>query len=138
MGRGFGAGGEGNEKLPLWRERREKKPARSLAVGARPCVLTGDEIPGCPNAGGGDVMRWYYTCPERLRDKDGSPETEGRTIVVSKIESLRWLENLKRSQRLTAHEERRKEEIMEIFHELYDISLRYEYPPVYPPWRPSW
>jgi hypothetical protein len=54
------------------------------------------------------------------------------------MQSLRWLENLKRSQRLTAREERRKEEIMEIFHELYDISLRYDDPPVFPPWRPSW
>jgi hypothetical protein len=54
------------------------------------------------------------------------------------MQSLRWLENLKRSQRLTAHEERRKEEIMGIFHELYDISLRYDDPPVFPPWRPSW
>ena len=54
------------------------------------------------------------------------------------MHSLRWLENLKRSQRLTAYEERRKEEIMEIFYELYDISLRYEDPPVFPPWRPSW
>jgi hypothetical protein len=83
-------------------------------------------------------MRWYYTCPERLRDKYGSPETEGRKIVVSKMQSLRWLENLKRSQRLTAREEHRKEEIMGIFYELYDISLRYEDPPVFPPWRPSW
>jgi hypothetical protein len=63
---------------------------------------------------------------------------EGRKIVVSKMQSLRWLENLKRSQRLTAHEERRKEEIMEIFRELYDISLCYQDPPVFPPWRPTW
>ena len=54
------------------------------------------------------------------------------------MQSLRWLENLKRSQTLTAREERRTEEIMEIFHELYDISLRHEDPPVFPPWRPSW
>ena len=54
------------------------------------------------------------------------------------MESLRWLENLKRSQRLTAREESRKEEILGIFYELYDISLRYEDPPVFPPWRPSW
>jgi hypothetical protein len=66
------------------------------------------------------------------------PGTEGRKIVVSKMRSLRWLENLKRSQRLTAREERRKEEIMEIFYEIYDVSLRYEDPPVFPPWRPSW
>jgi hypothetical protein len=66
------------------------------------------------------------------------PGTEGRKIVVSKTQSLRWLENLKRSQRLTAHEERRKEEVMEIFRELYDISLCHQDPSVFPPWRPSW
>ena len=70
--------------------------------------------------------------------RDGPPETEGRKIVVSKTHSLRWLENLKRSQRLTAHEERRKEEILEVFRELYDISARQPEPPVFPPWRPSW
>ena len=54
------------------------------------------------------------------------------------MQSLPWLENLKRSQRLTAREERRKEEIMKIFHELHDISLRYQDPPLFPSWRPSW
>jgi len=54
------------------------------------------------------------------------------------MRSLRWLESLKRSQSLTAREERRKEEIMEIFRELYDISLRQQDPSVFPPWRPSW
>ncbi len=58
--------------------------------------------------------------------------------MVSKTQSLRWLENLKRSQRLTAREERRKEEVMEIFRELYDISLRRQNPSIFPPWRPSW
>ncbi|HEX5915432.1 MAG TPA: SDR family oxidoreductase, partial [Rubrobacter sp.] len=58
--------------------------------------------------------------------------------MVSKTQSLRWLENLKRSQRLTAHEERRKEEVMEIFRELYDISLRHQDPSIFRPWRPSW
>jgi hypothetical protein len=66
------------------------------------------------------------------------PGTEGRRIVVSKTQSLRWLENLKRSQSLTAHEERRKEEVMEIFRELCDISLRHQDPSIFPPWRPSW
>jgi len=70
--------------------------------------------------------------------RDGPPETEGRKIVVSKTHSLRWLENLKRSQRLTAREERRKEEILELFREIYDISARQPEPPVFPPWRPSW
>ena len=58
--------------------------------------------------------------------------------MVSKTQSLRWLENLKRSQRLTACEERRKEDIMEIFHELYDLSLRHQAPSIFPPWRTSW
>jgi hypothetical protein len=58
--------------------------------------------------------------------------------VVSKTQSLRWLENLKRSQRLTAREERRKEEIMAIFRELYDLSLRHQDPSIFPPWHPSW
>ena len=70
--------------------------------------------------------------------QDGPPETEGRKIVVSKTHSLRWLENLKHSQRLTAREERRKEEILEVFRELYDISARQPEPSVFPPWRPSW
>ena len=69
---------------------------------------------------------------------DRPPETEGRKRVVSKTDSLRWLENLKRSQRLTAREERRKEEILGVFRELYDISARQPDPPVFPPWRPSW
>jgi len=58
--------------------------------------------------------------------------------VVSKTQSLRWLEDLKRSQRLTAREERRKEEIMETSRELYHISARHQDPPDFPPWRPSW
>jgi hypothetical protein len=41
--------------------------------------------------------------------------------VVSKVRSLRWLEDLKESQRLTAREERRKEEILGVFRELYEI-----------------
>ena len=58
--------------------------------------------------------------------------------MVSKTHSLRWMEKLKQSQRLTAREEHRKEEILEIFCELYDISTRLPEPPVFPPWRPSW
>ncbi len=75
---------------------------------------------------------------EKALEEDGPPGTEGWRIVVSKTHSLRWLENLKRSQSLTAREERRKEEVMEIFRELYDISLRHQDPSVFPPWRPSW
>lgn len=74
------------------------------------------------------------------------PRSEGRTrigdgrrgAVVSKARSLRWLEDLKESQRLTAREERRKEEVLAVFRELYDISARNPKPPVFPPWRPSW
>ena len=58
--------------------------------------------------------------------------------MVSKVRSLRWLEDLKESQRLTAREERRKEEILAVFRELYDISVSNPEPPVFPPWRPSW
>jgi len=58
--------------------------------------------------------------------------------VVSKVRNLRWLEDLKESQRLTAREERRKEEILAVFRELYDISVRNPEPPVFPPWRPFW
>lgn len=58
--------------------------------------------------------------------------------MVSKVRNLRWLEDLKRSQRLTAREERRKEEILDIFRELYDISVRNPEPSVFPPWRPFW
>ena len=67
----------------------------------------------------------------RYRWKDGE-------AVVSKVRSLRWLEDLKKSQRLTAREERRKEEILAVFRELYDISVRNPKPPVFPPWRPFW
>ena len=58
--------------------------------------------------------------------------------MVSKVRSLRWLEDLKESQRLTAREERRKEEILVVFRELYDISVRNPDPPIFPPGRPSW
>jgi hypothetical protein len=48
------------------------------------------------------------------------------------------LEDLKESQRLTAREERRKEEILDVFRGIYDISVRNPKPPVFPPWRPFW
>ena len=74
----------------------------------------------------------------RTPREEGSPGTEEWRTVVSKTQTLRWLENLKRSQRLTAREERRKEEVMEIFRGLYDLSLRHQDPSNFPPWRPSW
>ena len=58
--------------------------------------------------------------------------------MVSKVRSLRWLEDLKESQRLTAREERRKEEILDVFRGIYDISVRNPKPPVFLPWRPFW
>lgn len=70
----------------------------------------------------------------RWRDADSKTETG----VASKVRNLRWLEDLKENQRLTSREERRKEEILDIFRELYDISVRNPKPPVFPPWRPSW
>ncbi len=58
--------------------------------------------------------------------------------MVSKVRNLQWLEALRESQRLTAREERRKEEVLEVFRGLYDISVRNPKPPDFPPWRPSW
>ena len=85
-------------------------------------------------AGRNGALRWYYTCPGRGVWYGGLD----RRALVSKVRSLRWLEDLKESQRLTSREERRKEEILEIFRELYDISARNPKPTVFPPWRPSW
>ena len=55
--------------------------------------------------------------------------------MVSKTHGLRWLEGLKESQRLTAREERRKDEIIGIFRGLYEISARRLDPPAFPPWQ---
>ncbi len=66
------------------------------------------------------------------------PQTERRGLVASKTQSLRWLERLKESQRLTGREERRKEEILDVFRELYTISARRFDPPEFPPWRSPW
>jgi hypothetical protein len=54
----------------------------------------------------------------RYKEAGNTPRTEGRREVVSKVRSLRWLEDLKESQRLTARQERRKEEILGVFREL--------------------
>lgn len=59
-------------------------------------------------------------------------------MVVSKTHSLRWMERLRESQRLTAREERRKDMVLGIFRELNDISAWRPDPPVFPPSRPSW
>jgi hypothetical protein len=56
--------------------------------------------------------------------------------VATKAHSLRWLENIKESQRLTAREERRKEEVLAVFRELYDISARRFDVPDFLPRRP--
>jgi hypothetical protein len=58
--------------------------------------------------------------------------------VASKTHSLRWLESLKESQKLTAREERRKDEIVGIFRELYGISSRRFVPPDFPPRKSHW
>lgn len=58
--------------------------------------------------------------------------------MVSKTHSLRWMERLRESQRLTAREERRKEMVLDVFRELYDISARHPDAPVFPPSKPSW
>lgn len=54
------------------------------------------------------------------------------------MRSLLWLERLKESQRLTQREERRKEEIVGIFEELYRISNTRLDAPDFPPWKPPW
>ena len=66
------------------------------------------------------------------------PRTEGTRAVASKAHSLSWLKRIKESQRLTAREERRKAEILDVFHELYMISARRLNPPEFPPWRSPW
>ena len=58
--------------------------------------------------------------------------------MASKAQSLRWLEGIKRSQRLTDREERRKEEVLGIFRELHNISSRRFAPPDFPPRRSPW
>jgi hypothetical protein len=59
-------------------------------------------------------------------------------VVASKVHGLLWLEQLKESQRLTQREERRKDEVVGIFENLYRISnIRLEAPD-FPPWKPSW
>jgi hypothetical protein len=66
------------------------------------------------------------------------PRAEGRGLVATKAQSLRWLEKLKESQRLTSREEKRKEEILGIFRELHGISARRFDPHDFPPTRYSW
>jgi hypothetical protein len=58
--------------------------------------------------------------------------------VATKAHSLRWLERLRETHRLTAREEKRKEEILDIFRELYSISARRFVPPDFPPPEPPW
>ena len=58
--------------------------------------------------------------------------------MATKAQSLRWLEKLRESHRLTGHEEKRKEEILDIFRELRGISARCFDPGDFPPSQPSW
>lgn len=54
------------------------------------------------------------------------------------MHGLLWLEQLKESQRLTQREERRKDEVVGIFENLYRISNTRLETPDFPPWKPSW
>lgn len=58
--------------------------------------------------------------------------------MASKVHSLLWLERLKESQRLTQREERRKDQVVGIFEELYRISNTRLDAPDFPPWKPPW
>ena len=58
--------------------------------------------------------------------------------MATKAHSLRWLENLRESQRLTAHEEKRKEETLDVFRELCRISAQRFDVCDFPPSRYSW
>ena len=58
--------------------------------------------------------------------------------MATKAQSLRWLENLREAQRLTAREEKRKEEILDVFRELRAISATRFDPRDFPPSRYSW
>ena len=58
--------------------------------------------------------------------------------MATKAQSLRWIENLREAQRLTAREEKRKEEILDVFRELRAISARRFDHRDFPPSRYSW
>ena len=58
--------------------------------------------------------------------------------MATKAQSLRWLKELKESHRLMDYEEKRKEEILDIFRELRGISARCFDPGNFPPSQPSW
>ena len=58
--------------------------------------------------------------------------------MATKAQSLRWLEKLRESQRLTGREEKRKEEILDVFRELYRLSAYRFDVRDFPPSRYSW
>ena len=58
--------------------------------------------------------------------------------MATKAQSLRWLENLRESQKLTAREEKRKDEILDVFRELREIYARRFDLRDFPPSRYSW
>ena len=58
--------------------------------------------------------------------------------MATKAQSLRWLEYLRESQRLTSREEKRKEEILDVFRELYRLSAHRFDVRDFPPPRYSW
>lgn len=72
------------------------------------------------------------------REPDETETIEERRLVATKAHSLRWLEKIRESQRLTAREERRKEEILAVFRQLRAISARRfdlpDFPPPQYPW----
>jgi hypothetical protein len=91
----------------------------------------------------------YEPPPEGAADRRGNlrergplfgarPRAEGQRSVATKAQSLRWLENLREAQRLTAREEKRKEEILDVFRELRTISATRFDPRDFPPSRYSW
>jgi hypothetical protein len=84
-----------------------------------------------PRLGGDRIERRNIDGPDHRR-------AEGRSLVATKAHSLRWLEKIRESQRLTAREERRKEEILAVFRELHGISARRfdlpDFPPPQCPW----
>jgi hypothetical protein len=85
-----------------------------------------------PSGGGGEVERRWD------RFLGARPQAEGQRSVATKAQSLRWLENLREAQRLTAREEKRKDEILDVFRELREISARRFDLRDFPPSRYSW
>ena len=74
-------------------------------------------------------------------------ETVGRRCAMSerqserskaRTRSLRWMESLWEGTSTTASEEKQKEEVLEVFHELARQSRREREVREYVPWQPLW